>query len=261
MKIYFYRAEDGTLNYGDELNRVIWPALLPRLHEAKPLNGQFIGIGSVLRPDMPLASRNVVFGAGMLKPWAQWPGGLEIRFVRGPLSSQVFDGAPYITDPGILIADLYKPAGTSFKVGLMPHWRNASPWLKQVCDDAGVRYIDPRGLPAVVTAELAACDTIMAQAMHGAIVADAFRRPWTPLENDDWAGAFKWHDWCNSMELPYRPAPISLKKGWLRAGRLSKQLRMLAGCNQWLSKDKILEQKLDQLHAEVKKLNEEIDNG
>src|SRR5690606_18376921 len=42
----------------------------------------------------------------------------------------------------------------------------------------------------------------------GAIVADAFRVPWTPIRTSAEILAFKWEDWCASVGLAYEPLPL-----------------------------------------------------
>jgi succinoglycan biosynthesis protein ExoV len=41
--------------------------------------------------------------------------------------------------------------------------------------------------------------------MHGAIIADYFRTPWIPVKISRKILDFKWHDWCESIDVQYEP--------------------------------------------------------
>jgi len=46
---------------------------------------------------------------------------------------------------------------------------------------------------------------LIAEAMHGAIVADALRVPWIPIRFHKHILPFKWRDWCASLNMSYDP--------------------------------------------------------
>ena len=65
--------------------------------------------------------------------------------------------------------------------------------------------IDPRRPVEEVISDIKASKVLLAEAMHGAIVADALRVPWIPIRAHRRHHDFKWHDWCASMSIRYDP--------------------------------------------------------
>ena len=86
-----YRWQGAARNFGDELNTVLWPALLPGFFDDDPAE-RFIGIGSVLDRRHDNSCRKLVAGAGY--GGYQCPpalnDGWDIRFV---------DQVPYFIPP------------------------------------------------------------------------------------------------------------------------------------------------------------------
>ena len=79
-------------------------------------------------------------------------------------------------------------------------------------------FIDPGGEVDEVLAAIRGCELVVAEAMHGAIIADALRIPWIPVRCYDHILDFKWRDWCESLQLRYEPAILDAKElsspGW-----------------------------------------------
>ena len=48
-------------------------------------------------------------------------------------------------------------------------------------------------------------ETLITEAMHGAVVADSYGIPWIPVRTTDEILSLKWEDWCQSIGLTYRP--------------------------------------------------------
>ncbi|MCP6146191.1 polysaccharide pyruvyl transferase family protein, partial [Klebsiella pneumoniae] len=46
---------------------------------------------------------------------------------------------------------------------------------------------------------------VLADAMHAAIIADAFRVPWVPMVTSPQINTFKWLDWTSTIEQRYTP--------------------------------------------------------
>lgn len=271
MKLFYFRGPNGISNFGDELNRDIWPRLLPGAFDDDAVT-QFVGIGTLLNDRLPRAPRTVVFGAGVgyygpPRPSRTW----SIYCVRGPLSARALrlDAAMAITDPAALIARL-EPARSAVErraYAFMPHWQSEPDLWKAVCARIGCRFIDPRAEPAAVLAALRATDVLITEAMHGAIVADALRVPWIPVRTREGINAFKWEDWCRSVALDYRPLALptlwpavpdaSLVRRARREAKFAMAGRALARVTKQapiLSRPAILAGRLDQLEERLDRL-------
>jgi len=183
----------------------MWPVLL----DDDP-DTLFLGIGTLLGHRLPPTARKIVFGSGAgygptPVPDDTW----TIHCVRGPLTAQVMGLSPElaITDPAILLAVIPQPqARPATGISFMPHHdsKRRGDWAA-VCALAGIRYIDPAGGVQATIDAIRASRLVIAEAMHAAIVADAFRVPWIPVVCYEHILAFKWEDWCLSLGLPYRP--------------------------------------------------------
>lgn len=212
MKLFYY--QDPVGNFGDDLNAWLWPRLIPDLldEDARSL---FVGIGSILDQRIPHAPRKLIFGTGI--GYGRLPA-LDARWriccVRGPLTAHAL-GLPAdraITDPAALVRTLIQPAARRrYPLAFMPHFRTPARAARQgldlraICRVAGLHYIDPSGGVEAVLQAIQESEVVVAEAMHGAIVADALRIPWIPVQLYDQIRDLKWQDWCASLDLTYRP--------------------------------------------------------
>ncbi len=245
MKLFYYQRSDQQPNFGDELNRWLWPKLSPTLFNetsgpgarqaAEPEGSTvFVGTGTLLNHKLPRriapAKKLIVFstGAGYEQPLKRIPETWEIFCVRGPLSAQQL-GLPSekaIADGGILVAKVFTPekifSSPQPICSFMPHIHSAiaaeESW-QRICAAANIRYIDPRWPVETVLQAIGSSERLLAEAMHGAIVADALRVPWLPVITTPRVYAFKWQDWCASMALPYRPRRLPPLADYPRWGK------------------------------------------
>lgn len=212
MKLYYYRFSKGIKNFGDDLNPWLWKQLIPG-----ELNGDrqsiFVGIGTLLNDHLPKASQTVVFssGVGYGKGLPNMNESWKIYCLRGPLSAKRLGVAEElaVTDGAVLIRRLFNPTGKKLhKFAFMPHIKHAikggKVW-KAICEELGYKYIDPRSPLQDVLSAINHTEVLLAEAMHGAIVADTLRVPWIPVCTDSTILSFKWQDWCLSMKVKYQP--------------------------------------------------------
>jgi succinoglycan biosynthesis protein ExoV len=211
MKIHLIDAVHG--NFGDELNRWLWPAVLPGMwdEEADVL---FVGIGTILDKNLPPARTLVVFGTGagytapppdITSGSARW----RLYGVRGPLTARALELDPCLamTDPAILLATLQEFRGQPRRgVLFIPHWKSVryGRW-QRICESLGIEFVDPCTESTEVVRRIASAEKVIAESMHAAIIADAFRVPWLPVALSREISPFKWVDWAASLEVPYRP--------------------------------------------------------
>lgn len=275
LKLYYFKSADGVPNFGDDLNPWLWRHLLGDYlsHESDTI---FSGIGTLLNDRFPRAKKTIVFGSGVgfgsgiPRVDDSW----TFYCVRGPRSAQAL-GLPAsvaITDPALFVADLVSgdlPA-SSRTFSYMPHYRNASDHWAAVCRTAGIGYVDPRAPMEGVLNDIRRSKVLITEAMHGAIVADALGVPWISIRT---AGAgtleFKWRDWCESLDLAYRPhhvVPIfaasrSDLRLTIKKGLAAAQLSWIARTAQpQLSAASLRAQRLAQLYEQLDRLKRDLNH-
>lgn len=217
MKPYYWESQHG--NFGDDLNLWLWDFLLPGfrdVHEEILL----VGVGTVLnRALLPDGVRKLVIGSGFgygTLPDMRDPKEWDIRCVRGPLTAGKIGIAPElgIVDPAVMVAEMpeFQNLPKLHKRSFVPHWESAIAGMWPVtCGTVGLHYIDPRGEAKSVIREIAQSELIIAESMHGAILADAFRVPWVAVTTSESINSFKWNDWASTVGVHYQPrhVPVS----------------------------------------------------
>jgi succinoglycan biosynthesis protein ExoV len=228
MKPYFWESHHG--NFGDDLNLWLWDFLLPGLRDTHP-DTLLVGVGTVLNPVLlPTGIRKLVIGSGYgygTPPDISNPAEWDVRCVRGPLTAAKLGLSPEmgIIDPAVMVTDMpeFQNLPKNFKKTFIPHWESAEFGIWQnVCEPAGLTYLDPRGEAKDVIAKIAQSELIVAESMHGAILADAFRVPWIAVSTSRSINSFKWTDWANTVGATYAPRYVPVST---RAEAVQKQSR------------------------------------
>jgi succinoglycan biosynthesis protein ExoV len=209
--LYYCKTPMGNL--GDDLNPWLWSRLAPEVCDDRA-SALFVGIGTILSHRMPAEPLKFVFGAG-------WGGGRRpkidrkwmIYCVRGPLTAAglKLDPALAIADPAILVRRVPRAAAKKcYPISFMPHHQSMplADW-KALCAQVGFHCINPCGGVDKVLAEVEQTELLLAEAMHGAIVADALRVPWIPVRMYGRFTEFKWRDWTQSIQAPLRIVDIA----------------------------------------------------
>ncbi|WP_417801195.1 polysaccharide pyruvyl transferase family protein [Tenacibaculum sp.] len=221
-----FRVTPG--NFGDDLNKLIVEKYLghdfagnvflnlDNEYNVVSSDTLIVAIGTILNQHVPILGKKVVLGAGTGYGTAPIIDDLwDVKFVRGPLTARRLnlEDNRFITDPAILLAkEKFKYCEHASEIGYIPHHAVANKEWERLCNDMGLLYIDPRNEFKDVMEKIMSCKLILAEAMHGAIVADTMRIPWIPVSSADKINEFKWQDWCHSMQLSYEP--ISLLSLW-----------------------------------------------
>ena len=212
MNLYFYRGEKP--NFGDELNTWMWPKLIEDVW-GQGDDSIFIGIGSIIYDSFPSDKKKIVFGAGYggYTPLPIVDKNWKFYFVRGKLTAKALgiDEKLGIGDAAILLRSCVKHKVTKrHKVSFMPHWGSTfeGNW-ELACKLASINYIDPCAPVDVVLDNILASELVITEAMHGAIVSDALRVPWIPIQPLSSIHSMKWFDWASALDGDITPSQIT----------------------------------------------------
>jgi hypothetical protein len=220
--VILYRWRGASSNFGDELNTILWPRLLPGFFDGDPAM-RFIGIGSVLDQRHPSDVIKLVAGSGYggYEDRPRLDGSWIVHWVRGPRTAATLGLSPDLAlgDPATLVPSAFGLRETQGQdTGFMPHFESAS-WgaWRQVADLAGMRLIDPRDQPDTILQAIVGCKLLLSEALHGVIVADALRVPWIAMRPIARIHRAKWWDWAETMDLHprFRHLPATTPVEWV----------------------------------------------
>jgi succinoglycan biosynthesis protein ExoV len=225
-------------NFGDELNRWLWQDLIADVSSKAGDGVLFVGIGTVLDRNLPAARVTIVFGTGTGYTPAPpdisaHPSRWRIYGVRGPLTARALnlDKRIAMTDPAILLATLPEFTPRERRgIIFVPHWKSVryGDW-EGICKSLGIEFIDPCQDSRHVVRRIASAKKVIAESMHAAIIADAFRVPWIPVALSREISPFKWVDWAASLGVAYRPVCLPASTGIERVRNV--MLRWTVHCN------------------------------
>lgn len=216
MELHYYRGKRP--NFGDDLNAQLWREVLPAGVWEAP-DAVLVGVGSILTgPGLAhlVEAGQQVFVLGTGTSYGGEPRQVEdwhVLAVRGPLTASVIgrpeaaatDGAYLVVDaPGIV-----GPPQPRTETLFIPHLRTLRdrPW-ERAAAEAGLTFVSPEWSVEQVFDHFARAELVVTEAMHGAIIADALRIPWVPVQVSPELDEFKWRDWLGSVELPFEPLHV-----------------------------------------------------
>ncbi|MEO9335932.1 polysaccharide pyruvyl transferase family protein [Mesorhizobium sp. SB112] len=228
MKPFYWESEHG--NFGDDLNLWLWDFLLPGFREVHP-ELLLVGVGTVLNKALlPETGKKLVIGSGFgygslpdMSDRSEW----DIRCVRGPLTAEKV-GLPQelgIIDPAVMVADMpeFQNLPKLHDAIFIPHWESTVGGIWPiVCKAAGLTYVDPCGEAKSVINAIAQSRLVIAESMHAAILADAFRVPWVAVSTSRSINSFKWSDWASTVHVAYKPQHVPVSS---RAEAITKGAR------------------------------------
>lgn len=222
MKLTYYKSTPS--NFGDEVNASMWAQLLPEGFLDEDETELFVGIGSIINTEYPKSARKFVAGSGFAG-YTPRPdvtdGSWEFLWVRGPQTAAMLGLDPNlaITDSAVLLRSTVLPAPASnVGIAFMPHFHTfgRGNW-EEVCALAGVTFLDPRAPVQDLLSKIRGARIVITEAMHGAIIADALRRPWIGVLPFHHKHRGKWNDWALSLQIdlkPLRLSPSTLAEAW-----------------------------------------------
>lgn len=206
MRVVYY---DSYPNFGDQLNKSLWtPYFQSWLARRDDIS--LLGVGTLLGERDYGPGRLLVCGAGFgyrADTVALRSERAHVCFVRGPLSAQVLglDGSYAVTDPAALVPTQHVATPSSGRALFVPHWETAAnPLWRAACARAGIDYADPRAEVSRVLGQISGARLVLAESLHAAICADAYRVPWLPVLTSTRVNHFKWQDWLRSLQLQPR---------------------------------------------------------
>jgi succinoglycan biosynthesis protein ExoV len=206
----------NTNNFGDYMNQWLWPKLFGNLIGVND-GIRLIGIGSLIKTELNyIKGKKIIFGTG--SGYGSFPSHKSIEewiiyFVRGPLTAEKLglDSNKSIVDGAWLISLVpeYSHIPAKHGISFIPHWKTSEMgnW-HNICNEAEISYIDPVSDFENIINRIASSDLVITESLHGAILADYYRTPWIPVQISSHFLNFKWHDWCQSVELPFSVARI-----------------------------------------------------
>lgn len=282
MKLFYYQEN----NFGDKLNPWLWEKLLPGVIDDNETSA-FIGIGTLINDKLPLKTKNarlrVIFGTGVGygEGTPQLDDSYKIYCLRGPLSAQALGVSTKlaVTDGAVLIRNLFNHHSQKvYKFSYMPHYELAGAGWSAVCEKLGFGYIDPRWSIEKVLLSISQTEVLLAEAMHGAIVADALRVPWIPIITNPTILQFKWQDWCQSVGVEYKPSyvkrlhhprqqldilyPVRLVRDWARQQEsLSQILHIARTVQPNLSSDTKIENLTQEIYEKLQEFKHDLEIG
>ena len=288
LQLYYWTGG----NFGDDLNVWLWDQLIPDVVDThEPYEGMgdrslFLGIGTILADHLDGPHMKAVFGSGVgYHSLPQLDESWKIYCVRGPLTADELglDRRCAITDPAALIRMVDLPdVAKKYKYSFMPHHTSipSVDW-ESFCKSLGIEYIDPTADLKSSLYKILSSEVVIAEAMHAAIVADALRVPWIPVNlHGGCINTFKWNDWCESLGIKYKPYTLGLgENGRLIKRRLPiipQQLvkrmineplvrrtfrTILHNSSPILSSDSILESSTSRLMGQMHKLSRDFESG
>lgn len=217
MHPFYWESAHG--NFGDDLNLWLWDFLLPGFRDVHP-ETLLVGVGTVLNSELlPQGVRKLVVGSGFgygAPPDFTDAGEWDIRCLRGPLTAARlgFDAGLGIIDPAVMVAEMpeFRDLPKRHEAIFVPHWESTVGGIWPIlCKTAGLEYVDPCGEAKSVIRSIAQARLVVAESMHAAILADAFRVPWVAVSTSRSINSFKWRDWASTVEVDYLPrhVPIS----------------------------------------------------
>lgn len=233
MKLHYCETVGG--NFGDDMNLWFWDQVMPGWAGFDPDMTMF-GIGTLLSAKS-LNSYDKVLVCGSGTGYGNLrnldPSHVDIGWVRGPKTADLFglERSAAISDPASLVAGMERfksiPRGQGGPI-FIPHRLTSRLDLnwQRVSERLGADVVLPQDNSESVISRIAGAELVVAESMHAAIIADAFRVPWIPVRISHHFNEFKWQDWADSLEtdLVFQDALSQVRQAYFLLKRGKKAL-------------------------------------
>jgi succinoglycan biosynthesis protein ExoV len=206
MRLLYHNSR----NIGDSINKIIFDDIVkivaPETHIA-------LGIGTILGLKKPSPGEVFhVFGSGISLDQMDTYGTFDFELkqqyvfhgVRGHLTAKKMgiDKSAVCGDFAYLLPDkIEKNREKLDLIGFVPHKDSLDLYFDwdELLLDVGIKLINPYCSPVDFVNQLTSCKKVVCEAMHGAIIADAYDVPWRPLFTFDGISESKWQDWLSVL--------------------------------------------------------------
>lgn len=219
--LVYWVPNDSTMNFGDEISRVIFLTMLARKgftpFDETPAQHTMLAVGSILHfaPDGATvwgSGANVHEGMEREYPFST----LDVRAVRGPqtaafLRKRGITVPDVYGDPALLLPELFPGrfnATGEAEVGVVPNWADLT-----LFNDSGLPIIDPMRSWNVCVADILKYRFILSSSLHGLIIAESYGIPARYVRVSDQEGTFKYRDYYESTGRPDFKIARSIEEG------------------------------------------------
>ena len=205
-------------NFGDDLNDTLFQDVFGVNEWTENVNAisdgvNLLGIGTLLNGNLNLSDPASLWiigsGAGNNLGMPRFSSNTNLFFVRGPLTCQYLNlpSDRAMGDAAYLLADKFLAVASKSvvqprRVGIIPHhWSIESnyPRWQQILQHPSI--ISPQLEWTAFVEQVNACEVILTECLHGAILADILHKPFIVFATTPAFHTFKWLDWASSRNL------------------------------------------------------------
>lgn len=137
----------------------------------------------------------------------------DVMAVRGRYTAErILSHAsiPMLLDPGILISRIFPTSEKKYKLGIVPHYIDATDErIRKLREHhpEDILVIDVTQSPRQVAADISSCLNIASSSLHGIVTADSYEIPsvWLKLSEAMGGGEFKFHDYRSAYSMTAAP--------------------------------------------------------
>jgi hypothetical protein len=210
-------------NFGDWVGPTIfhkkcgvWPKLAPVYLRPNHAPVHFTA-GSILE-SCHVPGVAIVWGTGIMNKNAKFSAPRDIYAVRGPLTAARCRELGYkcpdiLGDPGIVLPKFFpKISGSSFQLGIIPHFVDQELAAHAIERSSEVKIIDVTRSVAEVISDIQSCELLVSSSLHGVIISHAFGRPcaWVRFGETLAGDGTKFHDYFGSVGIFDHPGAITI---------------------------------------------------
>ncbi len=218
--LVYWVPNERTLNFGDEISRVIFLAMLARKgytpFDETPSRATMLAVGSILHFAPEGAT---VWGSGANVHEGlerEYPATLDVRAVRGPRTAEFLRNRGITVpdvygDPALLLPELFPgrfKAMGEIEVGIVPNWADLDRFR-----GSKLPIIDPMRSWNVCVEDILKCRFVLCSSLHGLIIAESYGIPARYVRVSDQEGTFKYRDYYESTGRPDFRTAGSIEEG------------------------------------------------